>query len=64
MSPTFTATVEQECPECGLSIHVGDDVVLGQFAWLHVLCGETEDSRLQSIVEERAVDYAREDRCP
>lgn len=64
MSPILTATVEQECPECGLSIHVGDDVMLGQFGWVHPTCGEAEDLRLRSIVEERAVDYAREDRCP
>ena len=40
MTPSVqTATAELECDRCGLNIHVGDDVVLGYFGWVHPVCG-------------------------
>jgi hypothetical protein len=40
MSPDMTASVELDCanPMCGMSIHVGDPITLGEFGWTHPVC--------------------------
>lgn len=37
-SPTFTALADIECHSCSLMIRTGDDVVLGDYSWVHPLC--------------------------
>lgn len=51
----MTAQVELDCPGCGLGIHVGDPIQLGEFAWMHVLCAMAED-----VDAERRHDMRRE----
>jgi hypothetical protein len=41
-SQILLASAELECIDCGLTIHVGDAVVLGIFGWVHPTCGELE----------------------
>jgi len=36
------AVCDSECSDCGLTIHTGDDVVLGAFGWVHPTCGLLE----------------------
>lgn len=64
--PVLQATEELDCCGCGLSIHIGDDIVLGQWGWLHPVCGELEEAeRSLDIKAEREVDRLREERpCP
>lgn len=38
-SPIFTALADIECNTCSLMIRKGDDVMLGEFSWVHPLCG-------------------------
>lgn len=41
--PSIVRSVcELECMDCGLSIRTGDDVVLGNFGWVHPTCGLLE----------------------
>jgi hypothetical protein len=40
--PILRAVLDLECPDCALSIHAGDDVVLGERGWVHPCCGELE----------------------
>lgn len=39
MTAPVLATVDLECDACGLSIHVGDEIVLGDLGWVHPVCG-------------------------
>ena len=59
--PILTAVEELECcnPFCGLSIHVGDNVVLSEFGWVHPVC---DPEYLLSADAERLVDEQREAR--
>jgi hypothetical protein len=49
------ATVDLDCPGCGLNIHPGDPIQLGERGWLHVVCALAED-----IDAERRHDMGRE----
>lgn len=51
----MTAQVELECPGCGLGIHVGDAIQLGERGWLHPVCAVAED-----VAAEQAHDQRRE----
>lgn len=35
----LNASVELDCPLCGLNIHPGDAVVLADLGWAHPVCG-------------------------
>lgn len=55
----MTATVDLECAAvaCGLTIHAGDPVSLGENGWTHPVCSlEYQDS----LAAERAHDQRRE----
>lgn len=39
-SPLLTAQLDLECDQCGLTIHTGDPVVLGDNGWVHPVCGK------------------------
>lgn len=51
----MTAQVELDCPGCGLGIHVGDPIQLGERGWLHPVCAMAED-----VDAERRHDMRRE----
>lgn len=55
----ITASTELECcnPYCGLSIHVGDEVSLSEFGWVHPVC---DPDYLLAIDDERLGDQQRE----
>ena len=42
MTPVLRATIELECDRCGLNIHIGDNVVLGDLGWVHPVCAGNE----------------------
>jgi len=51
------AQVDLECDVCGLNIHAGDPITLGQNGWVHPLC---DADYALSVIAERQRDADRE----
>ena len=43
MTAPTKSRMDLDCADCGLTIHTGDDVLLGRFGWVHPLCYREND---------------------